>query len=71
MKVTALLPEEMIDEVRKFSGGKNITESLLIALTDYLQRQRLRKALKKLKQNPLEFNKDFSAENIRKINREL
>jgi len=71
MKVTALLPEDMINEVRKFSGGKNITESLQIALNDYLQRQKLRKAMKKLKQNPLEFTKDFNAENIRKINREL
>ncbi|HLZ15769.1 MAG TPA: hypothetical protein VKQ08_01965 [Cyclobacteriaceae bacterium] len=69
MKVTALLPEEMISEVRKFSGGKNITESLRIALNDYLRRQKLRKAMRKLKQNPLEFTKDFSAENIRKINR--
>jgi hypothetical protein len=71
MKVTALLPEEMINEVRKFSGGKNITESLHIALNDYLQRQKLRKAMRKLKQSPLEFSKDFSAEHIRSINREL
>ncbi len=70
MKVTALLSEEMINEVRKFSGGKNITESLQIALTDYLQRQKLKKAMKKLKQSPLEFIKDFNAENIRRINRE-
>ena len=71
MKVTALLPDEMINEVRKFSGGKNITESLQIALNDYLQRQKLRKAMKKLKQSPLEFSKGFSADTIRKINREL
>ncbi len=71
MKVTALLPEEMINEVRKFSGGKNITESLQIALSDYVQRQKLKKAIKKLKQSPLEFSKDFTAENIRRINREL
>lgn len=71
MKVTALLPEEMVDEVRKFSGGKNITESLQIALNDYVQRQKLKKAMKKLKQSPLDFTKDFNADNIRKINREL
>ena len=71
MKVTTLLPDEMINEVRKFSGGKNITESLQIALNDYLQRQKLRKAMKKLKQSPLEFSKGFSADAIRKINREL
>ena len=70
MKVTALLSEELIDEVKKFSGGKNITESLQIALNDYIQRQRLRKAMKRLKNNPLEFTKDFTAENVRRINRE-
>ncbi|GHM99518.1 hypothetical protein WSM22_10080 [Cytophagales bacterium WSM2-2] len=69
MKVTALLPEEMINEVKRFSGGKNITESLQIALTDYIHRQRLKKTMKKLKNSPLEFVKDFTAENIRKINR--
>jgi hypothetical protein len=71
MKVTAMLPEELINDVRKFAGGKSITESLQIALNDYIQRQKLRKAMKKLKQNPLEFTKDFSAEAIRKVNREL
>ena len=70
MKVTALLSEELINEVRKFSGGKNITESLQIALNDYIQRQRLRKAMKRIKSNPLEFTKGFTAENIRRINRE-
>ena len=70
MKVTALLPEELIQEVKKFSGGKNITESLQIALKDDIQRQRLRKAMKKVKSNPLEFTHDFTAENVRRINRE-
>ena len=32
MKVTALIPEDIIAETKKFTGGKNITESLLIAL---------------------------------------
>ena len=45
MKVTALLPEDMINDVKKFSRGKNITESLQIALSDYIQRQKLRKAI--------------------------
>ncbi|HTH57693.1 MAG TPA: hypothetical protein VL728_16720 [Cyclobacteriaceae bacterium] len=70
MKVTALLSEDLINEVKKFSGGKNITESLQIALNDYIQRQRLRKAMKRLKNSPLEFTKDFTAENVRRINRE-
>lgn len=71
MKITALVPESLMDEVRKYSGGKNITESLIIALTDYTNRQKLKKAIQKLKRNPLEFADDFSAEKIRKINRDL
>ncbi|HMR57696.1 MAG TPA: DUF2191 domain-containing protein [Cyclobacteriaceae bacterium] len=71
MKITALVPESLMDEARKYSGGKNITESLIIALTDYTNRQKLKKAIQKLKKNPLEFADDFSAEKIRKINRDL
>jgi hypothetical protein len=71
MKVTALIPEEMIQEVKKYSGAKNITEGLIIALTDYLQRQKMRKAIQKVKKSPLEFSKDFTAAKIRSLNREL
>jgi len=71
MKVTALIPEEMIDEVKKYSGAKNITEGLLIALNDYLQRQRLKRVMQKIKKKPLEFSKDFSASKVRSLNREL
>jgi hypothetical protein len=71
MKITALVPEELIDEVKKYSGGKNITESLIIALNDYISRQKIKKSIQKVKKNPLEFNLDFSAEQVRKLNREL
>jgi hypothetical protein len=71
MKITALVPESLMDEVRKYSGGKNVTESLIIALTDYTNRQKLKKAIQKLKKSPLEFADDFSAEKVRKINRDL
>ncbi|HCZ35394.1 MAG TPA: DUF2191 domain-containing protein [Cytophagales bacterium] len=71
MKITALVPESLMDEVKKYSGGKNVTESLIIALTDYTNRQKLRKAIQKLKKNPLEFADDFNAEKIRKVNRYL
>jgi len=71
MKITALVPESLIDEVRKYTGGKNITESLIIALTDYASRQKMKKTIQKVKKNPLEFMDDFNAEKIRKINRDL
>jgi hypothetical protein len=70
MKVTALLPDDIIEEVKKLSGGKNITDSLLIALEDYISRQRIRKAILKVKEKPLHFKDGFTAEKARNLNRE-
>ena len=39
MKVTALIDDELIQEVMKLSGAKNITEALKIALKDYRSRK--------------------------------
>lgn len=71
MKVTALLPDDIIQEVKKISGGKNITDSILIALRDYIARQKIRKAIQKVKEKPLQFKDGFTAEKIRSLNREL
>ena len=71
MKITALIPEEIVSQTKKYSGGKNITESLLIALNDYINRQRIKKSIEKIKRKPLEFRKGFNAIDIRKLNREL
>lgn len=70
MKVTALLPDEIVEEVKKHSGGKNITESILIALQDYIARQRIKKVVQKVKEKPLMFQEGFTAEKVRAQNRE-
>lgn len=70
MKITALIPEELVQDVKKYSGGKNITESLMIALNDYISRQKIKKSIQKIKKNPLEFASDFTADQVRKLNRE-
>ncbi|MDX2431819.1 MAG: hypothetical protein QNK35_12860 [Bacteroides sp.] len=67
MKVTALIPDEIIADVRKYTGGKNITDSLIKALNDWLYAKRLENLNEKLGQNPLQFQDGFSAEDIRKL----
>lgn len=69
MKVTALLPDDLIQEVKRLSGGKNITESIIIALREYITLQRIKKSMQKLKDKPLLFSEDFSAEKVRFQNR--
>ncbi|WCL50710.1 DUF2191 domain-containing protein [Leptospira sp. GIMC2001] len=70
MKVTAILPDDLITEVQKYSGGKNVTESLQKALTDWLKQAKLRNHNNALANNPLKFKEDFSAEALREINRQ-
>ena len=69
MKVTALIPDELIDEVKKLTGGGNITESLIIALNDYASRQRTLKVIQKIKKQPFSFRTGFSAHQVRNLNR--
>ena len=65
MKVTAIIPDEIINDVKKYTGGKNITNSLIKALNDWLYRQRINHLNNDLKQNPVQFRDDFTGEEIR------
>jgi UDP-glucose 4-epimerase len=71
MKVTALINDELIEQVRKISGGKNITESIVIALKYYLNNQKIYNIIEEIDKEPLKFDEDFTAYNTRKINRDL
>lgn len=59
MKVTALIPDELIEKVKSISGGKNITESLIIALNEYVKQDKMEKLYDSLKDEPLVFREDF------------
>ncbi len=69
MKVTAILPDDLISEVQKYSKGKNITDSLQKALSEWLKQAKIRDLNAKLHNKPLSFKEGFSAENIRNLNR--
>ena len=71
MKVTAILPDDLINKIKHYSKGKNITESLIIALKDWIALQRIKELNKKIKKEPLKFKRDFSAAKIRSINKEF
>lgn len=69
MKVTALIPDDLISDVRELSEGKNLTESLIRALKEWTSLQHLRILKNKVRKEPLEFASGFSAQHIREINR--
>ena len=71
MKVTAIIPDDLIRDVKEYSGGKNITDSLIKALTDWLYAKRTEKLNRELRNEPLQFQEGFSAEYIRKLNKRV
>jgi hypothetical protein len=71
MKVTAIIPDEIISDVQEYTKGKNITESLIKALSDWLYIKRIQKLNNDVKKEPLQFLEGFNAETVRKLsNRE-
>ena len=69
MKVTAIISDDLIEEVKKHSRGRNLTESLTIALKEWLAAKKIKDLNNMIKESPLEFNHDLSANKIREINR--
>ena len=69
MKVTAILPDNLIKEVKDLANGKNITESLKIALGEWISLQKIKKLNRRIKQNPIKT--DFDPIKIRELNRRV
>jgi len=69
MKISAVIPDELITDVQEFTEGKNITESIIKALSDWLYLKRIQKLNDTLKKNPLQFADGFSAETVRNLSK--
>jgi len=69
MKVTALIPDDLVKEVKQYTGGKNITESLIAALEEWLALKKIQNLNEAINKQPLQFSKNFSAVKNREINR--
>ncbi len=66
-----MLPDELIEEVQRYTKGKTITESLLLALKEWSALQKIKELNLNVRKKPLKFSKGFSAKKARTINREL
>ena len=69
MKVTALIPDDLVKDVKQYAGGKNITESLITALEEWLSLKKIQYLNEDIVKKPLEFSKEFSAIKNREMNR--
>jgi hypothetical protein len=69
MKVTALIPDDLISYVRKFAAARNLTDSLIKALQEWHSFQKIKALNRRIEKEPLEFVAGISAEAIRAQNR--
>ena len=70
MKVTAILPDSIVADVKTITKSKKTTEALIKALSDWISTQKLKKLNSEVSEKPLDFTDEFSADLIRNINRE-
>jgi hypothetical protein len=68
MKVTAIIDDTIIKDAMKYSRASNVTETLKVALNEYVRLQKLKALSRMIKEEPVQFN--LSAEEIRNLNRE-
>jgi len=59
----------LIKDIKQYAGGKNLTESLVTALQEWLSLKKIKALNDEIKKNPLEFCDAFSPESIRELNR--
>jgi hypothetical protein len=70
MKVTALIPDDLVKDVKHYAGGKNITDSLITALEEWLSLKKIQLLNEKINKKPLEFSNNFSAIKNREVNQQ-
>ena len=70
MKVTAIIPDDLVADVKQLTRGKNITDSLIKALSEWVSIQKIKSLNTQIAQTPLVFKKRFSGSSVRKINRQ-
>jgi hypothetical protein len=69
MKVTALLPDKLMADVRALADGRNTTDSLVIALQDWTRLQKIRRLASSVRKRPLAFARGYSARRVRSLTR--
>lgn len=66
MKVTAIISDDLIEEAMKYAKTKTTTDTLKVALKEYIALQKIKELSANVFQEPLEFN--YSAKYLRDKN---
>jgi len=69
MKVTAIIPDALVNDVQRLARRKNLTESIVFALREWADLQRVRALNQGVEERPFRFREDFSAATAREASR--
>jgi hypothetical protein len=69
MKVTAIIPDALVTDVQRLARRKNLTESIVFALREWADLQRIRELNRKIEERPMRFREGFSAVSTREASR--
>ena len=70
MKVTALIPDDIIKEVKRYAKSRTLTESLILALNEWISLKKIKELNQAIAHEPMQFQEGFSAKDVRSINRQ-
>jgi hypothetical protein len=68
MKVTAIIADELVNDIKAYTRSSTVTEAITIALKDWLDIYNIKELNKKIAQNPININ---NGQQIREINRSI
>ena len=68
MKVTAIIDDDLVNNVKTYSRSSTITEAITIALKDWLDMYKIKELNKSISKNPIIIN---NGKKIREMNRSL
>ena len=68
MKVTAIIADDLVNNVKAYTRSSTVTEAITIALKDWLDNHNIKELNKQISQNPIYIN---NGQQIREINRAI
>jgi hypothetical protein len=69
MKVTAIIPDDIINDIKRLSKGETTTGAIIVALSEWIKAKELQGLHEQISEHPLEFGLGFSAKKVRGHNR--
>ena len=68
MKVTAIIADDLVNNVKAYTRSSTVTEAITIALKDWVDIHNIKELNKMIRQNPINME---NGQNIREINRAI